>query len=321
VFWSKAGEMVSRIQDSMSKTESNSVVDITAWVNRAALDIIGIAALGVDFASLADPNNELSRAYQAIFEPNATSTIIFLLSIMVSTAAVKLLPLKKAREIRAGSAYVKKHIRDMFSRKDVHQEPAVEKEKWDKKNILSVAEQYGGFTTDELVDQARTFLVAGHETTATGIQWALYTLTRPENLHVQKILRDEIHKDLPNLESREEMSAQILDKLPYLDAVSKEALRVNGPSPFSKRSAVRDTELHGIKIGKGTAFLIPNWAINKSKDLWGENARIFDPERWLSGKDRFNGGAETLAFQTFSSGTRGCIGKSKLRSIVAFHIN
>lgn len=309
--------MVSRIQDGMAESESDNVVDITTWVGRAALDIIGIAALGVDFSSLADPGNQLSRAYQVIFEPDATSRIIFLLSIVVSVTAVKVLPLKKARDIRAGSAYVKKYLKDIFSKRDIQAGSAVEKEKSHAKDILSVAAQYGGFTTDELVNQARTFLVAGHETTATGVQWAFYTLTRPEHLHIQQRLREEIHKELPNLASGEEMSAQLLDKLPYLDAVCKETLRVNGPSTFSKRSAVRDTELHGLKIGKGTGFLIPNWAINKSRNLWGENARVFDPERWLNGKDRFNGGADTLAFQTFSYGTRGCIGKSKLRSIAA----
>lgn len=283
-------------------------IDITAWVNRAALDIIGIAALGMDFNSLANPTNELSRAYQVIFEPDSTTTIIFLLSILVTTWAVKLLPLKKAREIRAGSAYVKGYIEEVVKRKIQYHND----EKALQTDILSVASRYGKFSTDELVNQARTFLVAGHETTATAMQWALYTLTRPENLHVQQRLRDEIHKQLPPLDSEEEISAYTLGNyLPYLDAVSKECLRIHGPSPFSKRTAVRDTVLHGIPIHRGTSFLIPNWAINKSERLWGEHARKFDPERWLHGKEALNGGSDALAFQTFSSGTRGCIGKSK----------
>ena len=199
VFWSKAGEMVSRIQDGIAKSKPDSVVDITTWVSRAALDIIGIAALGVDFASLADPDNELSRAYQVIFEPNATSRIIFLLAIFVSVTAVKVLPLQKAREIRAGSAYVKKYLQDMTSKRGIKSSSAALNEKSDEKDILSIAARYGGFTADELVDQARTFLVAGHETTATGVQWTLYTLTRPENLHIQQRLREEVHKDLPKL--------------------------------------------------------------------------------------------------------------------------
>ena len=308
--------MVYRIKVEMSTdTPSPSVVDITDWIGRVALDIIGVAAVGVDFASLADPNNELSRAYKVIFEPNASSRMVFLLCILFSPIMLKILPLKKARQIREGSAYVKKYIRDMIRKKrDVQPGPGHSGEKRDgrEKDIISVAAQYGGFTTDELVDQARTFLVAGHETTATGVLWGLYTLTRPKNLHVQQRLREEVHANLPNLSSGSELTAQQLDKLPYLDAVSKELLRVHGPSPFSKRSAVRDTELNGLKIRKETMFLIPNFALNKSRELWGEDARCFKPERWLEGNNRFNGGADTLAFQTFSFGTRGCIGRSKL---------
>jgi cytochrome P450 len=307
--------MVSYIKEDLhsSQGQPGNSIDITAWVNRAALDIIGIAALGIDFNSLKNPTNELSRAYQVIFEPDSTSTIIFLLSILVTTWAVKLLPLKKAREIRAGSAYVKRYIEGIVTqRTQEHDDKKVLYE-----DILSVASQYGKLSKNELVNQARTFLVAGHETTATALQWALYTLTRPENLHVQQRLRDEIHKQLPSLDSESGISAYTLGtNLPYLDAVSKECLRVHGPSPFSRRTAVRDTVLRGIPIRKGTSFLIPNWAINKSKRLWGEHAREFDPERWLHGNDALNGGADALAFQTFSSGTRGCIGKSKIETYV-----
>ncbi|EUC40633.1 hypothetical protein COCMIDRAFT_41058 [Bipolaris oryzae ATCC 44560] len=309
VFYSKTREMVSCIKEEMdtSHAQQGIAVDITAWVNRAALDIIGTAALGIDFNSLADPTNELSRAYQAIFEPDNTSNIIFLLSIFFTTWTVKLLPLKKAREVRAGSAFVKRYIEEVMTRKVRENDD----NKDTYKDILSVASQYGKLSTNDLVNQARTFLVAGHETTATAMQWALYTLTRPENLQVQQRLRDEIHKQLPPLDSEQEISAYTLGKnMPYLDAVSKECLRIYGPSPFSRRTAVKDTVLCGIPIRKGTNFLIPNWAINRSKKLWGERAREFDPERWLHGNEAPNGGADALAFQTFSSGTRGCIGKS-----------
>jgi cytochrome P450 len=288
--------------------QQDPAIEITEWVNRAALDIIGIAALGVDFNALADPTNKLSRAYQAIFEPDNTSTVIFLLSILFTKWAVILLPLKKAREIRAGSAYVKKYITEMMMQR-VHES---QDDKAARKDMLSIAAQHSNFSTDDLVNQARTFLVAGHETTATGVQWALYTLTRPENLHIQRRLRDEVRQQFPRLESGEEISARTLStNLPYLDAVCKECLRFKGPSPFSKRTAVRDTVLCGTVIRKGTSFVIPNWAINKSEKLWGESAKVFDPQRWLDGDDALNGGADALAFQTFSSGTRGCIGKSK----------
>jgi cytochrome P450 len=52
------------------------------------------------------------------------------------------------------------------------------------------------------------------------------------------------------------------------------------------------------------------WALNKAKRLWGEDAREFNPERWLVGENKANGAASSsLAFATFGTGARMCIGK------------
>ena len=74
---------------------------------------------------------------------------------------------------------------------------------------------------------------------------------------------------------------------------------------------MRDTQLCGLKIPKGTIVRAQPWAINKSKHLWGEDAKEFNPERWMVGDKKANGGADNLAFLTFSHGPHGCIGKGK----------
>lgn len=306
--------MILQIREELASTPTtqSSVVDITSWVNRAALDIIGIAVLGIDFTALQDPDSKLTDAFAAMAEPSTTSTIIFMLSIMISPWVVKLFPGGKAREIRHGAQYVKAHVKDIIRQR----ESETEEQKEARKDLLSVAWSKGSFTTDHRVDQARTFLGAGHETTATSVQLALYILTRPENLPVQQRLREEIFRQqklssAESLADGEIMSVQTVNQLPYLDAVSKECLRFYAPSPFSKRIAVRDTIIQGVHIRKGTPLLIPNWAVNRSRDLWGEDATEFRPERWLNDSERPTGGADALAFQSFSFGVRGCIGKGK----------
>lgn len=75
-------------------------------------------------------------------------------------------------------------------------------------------------------------------------------------------------------------------------------------------------EIGGRVFPKGTSLLVPMWAINKSRKLWGEDARDFNPDRWL--KDKVNGGAtESLAFLSFGTGHRSCIGRSKNK---CFHL-
>lgn len=148
---------------------------------------------------------------------------------------------------------------------------------------------------------------------ATAVTWGIYLLSQPRYAHIQQRLRDEIRTNLPNPSSGLEVTADILDKLPYLDAVSKEIMRVYSPVPVVGRIPKEDTDLLGVKIPKGTAVRVHLWAINKSKLFWGEDAREFNPDRWLV--DKTNGGAtDSLAYLTFGHGPRGCIGRGELRS-------
>jgi cytochrome P450 len=104
----------------------------------------------------------------------------------------------------------------------------------------------------------------------------------------------------------------MLDKLPYLGAFCKEVLRLYAPLPVWGRFAGRDTEINGFKIPKGTTVRATTYAINQARHLWGEDAREFNPERWLSRENKTMGGAkDSIAFMTFGHGTRVCIGKSK----------
>lgn len=144
----------------------------------------------------------------------------------------------------------------------------------------------------------------------------MYILSQPQYYHIQQRLRDEVRANLPSPTSGAEVTAEMLDKLPYLDAVAKEIMRFRAPVPQAKRIAVRDTEICGYKIPKGTRVGIMYWAINQSKQLWGEDAREFNPERWLVGEQKATGGADNLAFSTFGTGIRGCIGRGQYCFVV-----
>lgn len=112
-----------------------------------------------------------------------------------------------------------------------------------------------------------------------------------------------------------EVTADVLDKLPYLDAVSKEIMRVYAPVPLVGRIPLKDSELSGVKIPKGTSVRVHLWAMNKSKQFWGDDAAEFNPERWLVGRDKAIGGAtDSLAYLTFGHGPRGCIGRGEFFS-------
>lgn len=127
-----------------------------------------------------------------------------------------------------------------------------------------------------------TFLVAGHETTSAATTWALYALT--QNPSAQLRLREELLKVTTDTPSMDELNA-----LPYLEWIVRETLRVHAPVPNTLRVASRDTEIpldnafvnaqgqlqDRIRIGKGQPIFIPVLPINRSKDIWGEDAAEF----------------------------------------------
>jgi hypothetical protein len=134
-----------------------------------------------------------------------------------------------------------------------------------------------------------TFLTAGHETTSTTLAWTLYALSlRPD---IQDQLRTELRAHhLPKSSTgnaaltAEEVSA--LEKLPFLDAVVRETLRLHCPVPSTIRTATQDDvvplsrsfiDIHGeeensFRVSKGDPLFIPILMINRLTELWGEDA-------------------------------------------------
>ncbi|KAG8802377.1 hypothetical protein FRC18_007563, partial [Serendipita sp. 400] len=171
-------------------------------------------------------------------------------------------------------------------------------------------------TDAEVMHQIPTFMVAGHETTATGLVWALYSLsTHPE---VQSRLRTELYTLSSPTPTMNE-----LNELSYFDAVVKECLRLNSPfentlriaqaddvipvgKPFLDRSGqLRDR----VRIKKGDGVFLPVLVMNRLEEIWGPDAAEFDPERWFKLPEATNSVPSVWGNQfSFLSGPRSCIG-------------
>ncbi|KAF2009604.1 cytochrome P450 [Aaosphaeria arxii CBS 175.79] len=304
-FWDKSREMVKKMADGI-KPEDNgtSIVEIRDWASRATLDIIGVAGMGQDFNAIDNPENELNTTYKTIFSPGRGAQILQLVATLLPQWFLMLLPLKRNEEMKAALGTIKRVAGDLIREKRAKMEKGGRSEL----DILSVALESGGFSDDELVNQLMTFLAAGHETTASAMTWATYLLCKhPE---VQRKLRAEIRASLPSITSSDPITSTTIDKLPYLNAVLNETMRVFPPVPLTLRETLSDTTIQGSFIPAGTSIIICPWAINTSKALWGDDARDFNPDRWL-GQGRANtGGADSnYAITTFLHGPRSCIGK------------
>lgn len=320
IFWSKSCEWTKALSqvsqpegtESVRNLKDAPIVEIYSWTSRATLDIIGLAGMGQDFNAIQNPTNELINTYKTVFEPSGQAHFLGFLSLFVPFWLLSALPLQRNFDVFQASRTIRRICRQLIDKKKEHLK---QREKPVGVDILSVALESGGFTTENLVDQMMTFLAAGHETTAISTTWAVHRLS--QNPGVQTRLRDEIRSKLPSIDDAETtMTAQMLDNLPYLHAVCNEVLRVQPPVSMTLREAAKDTSILGTFIPKGTRIILSPYATNMATALWGADAAKFDPDRWLDSA-RVNAGGN-YAFMTFLHGPRSCIGQSFARAEFAF---
>ncbi|CRG84026.1 hypothetical protein PISL3812_01369 [Talaromyces islandicus] len=333
IFWSKAIEMTDEIEKTLPA--KNYTIQIGNWASRAMLDIIGLAGMDYDLNSLQDPNNELSRHYSKLLTPptGIQRLVAILCLFVVGFKWYFRVPTAYTRTVMDSVQYIRNVTKEIIREKQAK----LERKEDIGVDILSVAMRSGNFSDENLVDQVMTFLAAGHETTSSAFQFAVYALSKhPE---MQTLLREEVSKNLPasllhGKEKKEPIPAAVIDKnFPYLTAFLSEVLRFYPSVPFTAREAARDTTLAGQHIPKGTNILIAPDITNKDEDFWGTDAHVFNPDRWLSGSGdqdgddaaaaarRSTGGASSnYAYSTFIHGPRSCIGQGFARAELAIFV-
>lgn len=145
--------------------------------------------------------------------------------------------------------------------------------------------------------------MAGTETTSSTINWGMAELLhKPDSF---RKLRDEIDQIVGRSRRVEEAD---LNKLPYLDAVVKETMRLHPSLPMLlPRNSIQDTEYMGYFIPKNTIVFVNVWAIHRDPDAW-EDPLSFKPERFFNSNVDAKG--KHFELLPFGSGRRSCIGIS-----------
>jgi len=148
------------------------------------------------------------------------------------------------------------------------------------------------FTDEQLGDEVATMILAGHETTATALFWALYLLALdPANQDKVAAEVNALPKDAP-LE---------LDRLKFTRAVIEETMRLYPPVFLIARAAKAADTIAGFSVSPKDVILISPWLLHRHEKLW-QNPNAFVPQRFLApAPDRF-------AYLPFGVGARVCIG-------------
>ncbi len=152
------------------------------------------------------------------------------------------------------------------------------------------------FATAEMVDQVAIFFLAGHETSASALAWALYLLaTHPQ---AQERVAEEA------LAWPEAPSFSDLSKLRFTRDVFRETLRLYPPVPMMVRQNLRREVLRDRPVAPGAQIVLSPWHLHRHERLW-DNPDAFDPDRWQTDAAR---ASAREAYMPFSAGPRVCTG-------------
>eukprot|EP00924_Labyrinthula_sp_SR-Ha-C_P013332 snap_masked-scaffold_45-processed-gene-1.67-mRNA-1 protein AED:1.00 eAED:1.00 QI:0/-1/0/0/-1/1/1/0/529 len=301
-------ELISKQFPMVVKTAKELVIHLKGYENKeinliepflkTTLDVLGRVAFSYDIGSLTNPHeaplydafeNILDTLQQRVRTPHLHWTSGW--------------PTKQNIEFNACLNKLNQVVKDI-----IKQRKGDEKE--NNRDLLDIL-LGGDMKEARILDNMRTIMFAGHDTTAAGISWSIYLLAK--NKGVQRKIMEEF-EDIcgGNLEN---VSIENLEKMDFLNAVVLEVLRLYPSAGFTK-TVVEDVELGGYTIPKGIDVLYFPYLIHRNPKYYS-NPDDFQPERWLdteketglSLQARLAKATREKAYFPFSLGKRNCVGR------------
>ncbi|OCH87517.1 cytochrome P450 [Obba rivulosa] len=317
-----------------ARPEGHIINCVHAWFTKATLDIIGEAAFDYSFGALSKTGSRLLDVYTNMFLETSLHPPKLDLLIKASWEYLPLsvlrlvdyLPLKdivKVNQVRkAFRTEAQKLLKDKTERLVAGKEG--------KKDVMSVlvranaSEDARARLSDaEMIAQMGTITIAGHDTTATTLTWLLYELSKNPDYQIK--MREEIRMIRSSVTARcdANFSAEDLDSMKYCMAALKETLRYHAIVLGLPRVAEKDDIIplqypvvsksgeliREIPIRAGQQILTSFCAYNRLPRVWGDNADVWDPTRFLDHDVKRETSVGMFSnLMTFSAGIRGCIG-------------
>ncbi len=152
---------------------------------------------------------------------------------------------------------------------------------------------------EEVIQELRGFVIAGHDTTANALVWALQLLG-----HHPRV-RNRLIEEVDRVVGDSDVCADDVPELRWTRAVVEESLRMYGGA-FTIRSAEKDLQLSGFTVPKGTEILCAMWNVHHDERFW-TSPDDFMPERFIEGFD--DKPRPRMAYFPFGGGRRVCIGQ------------
>ncbi|WP_417277810.1 cytochrome P450 [Celeribacter sp.] len=276
-------EMVARLQN------QDGPLDIEPYASEGAADVIFRTLFSIPITH--DTASKVFEEFQGYQRAQP------ILNIAAFIPLPKWLPRFHRKKTRDGAKAIRRLITDLTAKRMAEIEAGTAPDDLATKIMTTADPQTGErFDTEEMVDQVAIFFLAGHETSATALAWALWLLAA--NPEVQDRVAAEA-LSLPDAPTFSDLS-----KLRFTKDVFRETLRLYPPVPMMVREAKCPVRFRERDVPKGAQIVLSPWHLGRHEIFW-ERPDEFDPDRFKS-----ENGKTCLrdAFIPFSSGPRVCTG-------------
>lgn len=279
------GHMAQSAQTVAESWLDGTEVDLDSECRRLTLRALGRSVLGIDLDDHCDAIAEPLRVALEYLADRALRPI----------SAPRWLPNPARRRARAANSALHRladEILQACRAEPTRDAPLVQA-------LIAASDPTTGrvLSDDEIRDELVVFMIAGHDTTATTLTYALWALGHHHDM------QDKVRAEALAIGDCE-LTPEDVPALRYTIQVLHEALRLCPPAAATPREAVQDIEVDGYRVEAGTMLLVGIYALHRDPALW-DHPLVFDPDRFsppnCTGRDRWQ-------YLPFGAGPRSCIG-------------
>ncbi|KAJ7223282.1 cytochrome P450 [Mycena pura] len=323
----------------------SAVLDLWKWSSRAALEGVGVGALGYSFDALDDETEDNAYMVAARELPYTVYPLRKFMPICVwcmrnlpvwlQRALARVTPVPRVQKVCRIVETLQRNSEALYAAKkaalregdaEVAAQVGAGNDVMSvlmKANMAAAANEKECLPDDEVMGQMNTLISAAHDTTSSALAHMIYCLA--QDLPRQRRLREELAQ--ARSDTFGEFDYHTVTTLPFLDACYRETLRLYAPASFQHRTATEAITvplsapielsngelISALPIAKGQTVVVAIEAVNRDPAIWGPDADTWLPERWLTKGSPASVQAAGVpgAFShtlTFLGGNRSCIG-------------